>query len=104
MGPSFAYLGTMQMRIFNNAHDGGEGHCSLIQGLDEVGENHNSQDALVDHPSQARVRLFVDFYNCLTSILGHLLVDERIVHVALLNVLIMDILDNLGGTSNVGLL
>lgn len=78
------------MGIIYDSHDGGKGHRSLIQRLDEVGEYHDGEDALVDKPFQALVGLFIDFDDGLARILGDLLVNKVVVHVRILESLILD--------------
>lgn len=80
-------LAVFKTGVFPNAHDGRERHGSLIQGLQEVRQDHDNQDTLVNHPAQAFARLLIDLDHILTRILRNLLVNTRVVDMVLVHAL-----------------
>ena len=65
----------MQPRVLPDAHYGREAQRSLINGLDEVGGNHDNQDALVNHAAETAAFLVGNVYGLIVNVLGQLLVD-----------------------------
>jgi hypothetical protein len=65
-----------------NAHDGGKGHGALVQGLEQIHQDHDDEDALVNHLAQAGALLLGDLDARVAGVLGQLLVDLVIVGVA----------------------
>ena len=78
------------MCIFDDSHNGRKRHSTFVQRLNEVGKDHDSENALVYEALQAFVGSFVNFNNGLARILGNLLINEFIVHMRLLEILILD--------------
>jgi hypothetical protein len=50
----------LEVRVFDDAHDGGKAHCALVDGLQKVGCDHDEKNALVDQAAQAVVLFLGD--------------------------------------------
>jgi hypothetical protein len=50
------------MSIGLDTHDGGETHGALVEGLEEVGQNHDDQDTTINHLLEALVVFRADMY------------------------------------------
>lgn len=55
-------LRTFEGEVFLDTHDRSEGQCSFVEGLEEVGCYHDSEDALVDETFEAGVFGWRDGY------------------------------------------
>jgi hypothetical protein len=64
-------------------HDGSEAHSSFVQGLKEVGEDHNCKDTLVYQPFESFVVFRSNFNLECRRILGHFWVDSIMVGIFL---------------------
>ena len=56
------FLSILQMSIGLDAHNRGKTHGTLIQGLKEVGKDHDDQDTAVDHFLESLVIFFAHYH------------------------------------------
>ena len=59
-GGTGTYLLPDQVGVVDDAHDRRKAHGALVDGLQEVGRDHDGEDALVDQPPEALVFLWRD--------------------------------------------
>lgn len=71
-----------EVRVVDDAHDACEAESSLVNGLEEVCEDHHGENALVDLLAKLDVLLGRDFDPRIRYILSQLLVDGVVVLVA----------------------
>ena len=50
-----AVLLALEVEVLRQVHDGGEGQGAFVESLQEVGEDHNAEDAVVDEAFEAGV-------------------------------------------------
>lgn len=73
-----------QRDVVSDAHDAGEGHGSLVEGLQEVGEDHDGQDPPVYHPLEPLALLWRNLDGDGVDILCQLCIHTLVVHVVTL--------------------
>ena len=77
----------MEMEVIPNAHNTSEGQSSFVERLEEIGENHDCQDAPINQPLEALVLLRMNLDGGSIGILCDFGINAAIVGVVLLQLI-----------------